>query len=825
MKTLFCYFIIFFSIVACSDDNERQAALPKRVVSIDIDVSSMSLEAFQLNEWDPQFVGLKIESSSGTTVSRELTGGQGTFELEETLTKFYASVVLFRPKDDSKIYYAKANAEYDLAKVLEVTLKFDSLQVFESKNTFGLVYRDDKTPAANFTYAVIEPFTNLPIHLPNASHLGTTDGRGVFAFRYFYQNEKDGLKLKFFDSQKEHSVTASVAKNEQGWNALNFINLQGTSTRSPFEITPSLLKGEKGDKGPAGPTGPAGPAGPTGPSGPAGSQGPQGPGGTGGSALQFFVNDILVGTVLSFLNSSFDSFLVKVTDLVGQGSGHIKISPSDDGSGFEMPVIGERHTFTTSDCTGTAYFDPKEGFVYGFPYFYRHTFAGNLYKSSNSSQYLTVASTQKLEPDGSLKCSSFSGNSNFYIHSSIASAAARLTYGSPTLISVNAKTYIVVQFAASTGTNSRWGVGFCDVASNCAESAAAWTTSEFDLNVGGYFLNRLAGVPMMHTGVLTSFALYTDDANSTLNTMRVLSCTPDFNPVSTNYLKCQNAVLRTFNSGFSINSVDESQIKLSTAWSPSLSRPYVVVRATSAGIYSGSCSASTGNCGYDYAQNSFIADYTFSESDPYMVDDYLLIPVRHDMTGKIGLITCHVTNCATGLSVRVASNSDDVSLVYPSSGSPIVTLDNGKVLIAFKNLDAMGDELSVWKLDSTTFTEVMAPTAITSTGEFNRVLRLVSPTSDNSVLLVPYAESPAKSVLLSESGASVSNDAVFPEELAEDLATDLGMRVLNLGGNKVFALNNFRMFTNAGLTPQRKVYSTTDLGVSPPSWFGSGRLQ
>lgn len=116
--------------------------------------------------------------------------------------------------------------------------------------------------------------------------------------------------------------------------------------------------GEKGARGPAGPAGPAGPVGPAGPQGapglngspgPAGPQGPAGP--AGGSGLNVYsADDSLLGPFVGIDRSS--SVEAIYVDSAGAGGFVTYALHSGRLSYFAY------RWFTSTTCTGTAYFDP-----------------------------------------------------------------------------------------------------------------------------------------------------------------------------------------------------------------------------------------------------------------------------------------------------------------------------------------------------------------------------------------------------------------------------------------------------------------------------------
>ncbi len=123
---------------------------------------------------------------------------------------------------------------------------------------------------------------------------------------------------------------------------------------------PTGAAGPQGPTGPAGPVGPTGPQGPSGPQGPTGPQGPQGPQGPAGppSGIQWVdANGIIVPGLYGELRDIAGAGELSYGDSSGN------IWSLDQDSLMPSPMSPERmyRTFTSTDCSGTAYYASNTG--------------------------------------------------------------------------------------------------------------------------------------------------------------------------------------------------------------------------------------------------------------------------------------------------------------------------------------------------------------------------------------------------------------------------------------------------------------------------------
>jgi hypothetical protein len=251
MRILLALVTVAAGVVGCS--GKTKGNNESKTVKIFIEKSSAKT-SLRLTDFSPAFAGLGIRSGATAVKSYSLQVGENTIELPLGTYSFASTLLAYDPADVSKVLYAtNTTTENITPDTTEITLTFPNAEVRPMRKMYGVLYEADNRPAQNTAFAITDPHSGAAVVLPGASEIGRTDSRGVYTFSYYYSTntKPNNVHLKVMSplSGEKVIVLNGDAEPQNGWTALPFANLTGSTQVSPFAIDLNLLRGPEGPAG------------------------------------------------------------------------------------------------------------------------------------------------------------------------------------------------------------------------------------------------------------------------------------------------------------------------------------------------------------------------------------------------------------------------------------------------------------------------------------------------------------------------------------------------------------------------------------------------
>ena len=242
-----------------STSRETTAGISKVTILVAPSSQSQAASQLGLSGEEPVFLGLGVFQNEKEIATLSLRPGLTEIVVPNGTVDFRASYVVYRPEDNSQVFYSKALSKHVISQDgQEIALDFEKFQTIKLRNVYGVAYLNDSTPAADAAIQVRDPWSGALVALPDGSEMARTDERGVFSFPFFYGAKGVAQEVQLAISTPKTKKLVKFAlppKGTEEFTALPFINLTGSLQKSPLALNLALLRGEKGEKGDTGEAG------------------------------------------------------------------------------------------------------------------------------------------------------------------------------------------------------------------------------------------------------------------------------------------------------------------------------------------------------------------------------------------------------------------------------------------------------------------------------------------------------------------------------------------------------------------------------------------